>query len=420
MALEVETALCQVAAAVEKEAEIVGRQREGERKRKAVNKSAAVREKDLDGKAAEVRKRRTILAEYLKEIVDGCVPSLFFLSSPFTPFSSVFVHRYRDLDPNIRAECVKAMGSWFTHYPAHFLDGSYLRYVGWVLSDSSTPVRLEAVRALAVVYAQSEYLGSLTHFTQRFKPRLLEMAAGDTELNVRTSVIGVLSAIDSNALLEDEERERMCLLLFDAEARVRKAVAGFVAGVWQEVAEERLSAVAGRNKGEKIKSRAGVKALAILLVNWGKVLDRASEVAEEESEAGEGVPSRRVHLPSLTGVDPRGRIVLAVDALWDEVDAVSDWECILDVLLLDHSASRDEDIDGPDLLVESARNTVDPAWRLSEVEETVLLEVLVASLRRTKLASTSGKKVCVASLFALRALDSYFCPRVTKKQSFPT
>lgn len=293
------------------------------------------------------------------------------------------------------------MGSWFTHYPAHFLDGSYLRYVGWVLSDSSTPVRLEAVRALAIVYAQPEYVGSLTHFTERFKPRLLEMAGGDTELSVRTAVIGVISAIDANALLEDEERERICLLLFDAEARVRKAVSAFVAGIWEEGAEERVSAVAGRNKSDKIKSRAGVKALTMLLVKWGKALDRASETAEEESEAGEGVPSRRVHLLSSTGVDPRGRIVLAVEALWDEVDAVNDWECILDVLLLDHSAGRDEDMDGPDSLVESARNTVDPAWRLSEVEETVLLEVFVASLRRTKLASTTGKKVCLLSLFAL-------------------
>ncbi|KAG6380328.1 hypothetical protein JVT61DRAFT_8438 [Boletus reticuloceps] len=377
VALEIETALCQVAAAVEKEAEILGRQREGERKRKAIHKSTAVREKDLDGKAAGVRKRRTILAEYLKEIVDG-----------------VFVHRYRDLDPNIRSECVKAMGSWFTHYPAHFLDGSYLRYVGWVLSDSSTPVRLEAVRALAIVYAQSEYVGSITHFTQRFKPRLLEMAGGDTELSVRTADIGVLSAIDSNALLEDEERERICLLLFDAEARVRKAASPFVAGVWQEVADERVSAIAGRNKGQRTKSRAGVKALAMLLVKWGKALDRASEAAEEDSETDEGDsgPSRRTHLPLSCGVDPRGRIPLAVEALWDEVDAVNDWECILDVLLLDHSAGRDEDMDGPESLAESARNTVDPAWRLSEVEETVLLEVLVASLRRARLASTAAKK----------------------------
>lgn len=71
VALEVQTALCDVAAAVEKEAEVVGRQREGERKRKAGGKGAGGREKELEGKAAEVRERRTQLAEYLKEFIDG-------------------------------------------------------------------------------------------------------------------------------------------------------------------------------------------------------------------------------------------------------------------------------------------------------------------------------------------------------------
>jgi cohesin complex subunit SA-1/2 len=48
----------------------------------------------------------------------------------------VFVHRYRDHDPGIRAECVQAMGVWLKRHPAYFLEGSYLRYVGWVLSDA--------------------------------------------------------------------------------------------------------------------------------------------------------------------------------------------------------------------------------------------------------------------------------------------
>lgn len=308
------------------------------------------------------------------------------------------MHRYRDLDPNIRAECVQSLGVWFTHYPAHFLDTSYLRYVGWVLSDSSTPVRLEAVRALIAVYAQSEYVGSLTHFTERFKPRLLEMAASDTELGVRTAVIGVLGAIDGHGLLEDEERERTCLLVFDAEPRVRRVVAAFVAGVWAELLEERMAGTSkkGKNKaGDKVKTRVGVKLLAMLLVRWGKALDRASDAAEEESLlSGEGgsSPGQRVH-PHVIGADPRSRIALAVEALWDEVEVVIDWEEILDVLLLDHSATGEENMDGPDSLMESARNGVDIAWRLEEVEESVLLEVLVASLRRARIVTTSGKKV---------------------------
>jgi len=314
---------------------------------------------------------------------------------------SVFVHRYRDLDPNIRAECVKSLGSWFAHYPAHFLDTSYLRYVGWVLSDSSTPVRLEAVRTLTAVYAQSDYVGSLTHFTERFKPRLLEMAGSDSELGVRTAVIGVLSAIDGHGLLEDEERERVCLLVYDAEVRVRRAIAGFVAGVWEELAEERNTVTGNKRKhkgGAKGKERAGVKALAILLVKWGKVLDRKSESAEEESVLsgeGGGARTQRVHPPHVTGADPRSRTALAVEALWGQVTAISDWEDILEVLLLDHSAGGEEDIDGTDSLAESARSGVDATWRLEEVEESILLEVLVASLRRTKAVAASGKKVWV-------------------------
>ena len=73
IALEVETALCDVAAAVDKEAEVVGRQREGEKKRKASNKGGRVREKELEGKAAEVRDRRVKLAEFIKEFIDGYV-----------------------------------------------------------------------------------------------------------------------------------------------------------------------------------------------------------------------------------------------------------------------------------------------------------------------------------------------------------
>ena len=48
---------------------------------------------------------------------------------------SVFVHRYRDADPGIRADCVRELGKWMKTHPAYFLSGTYLRYVGWLLSD---------------------------------------------------------------------------------------------------------------------------------------------------------------------------------------------------------------------------------------------------------------------------------------------
>lgn len=71
IALEIETALCMVAAAVEKEAETVTRQRDGERKRKATKGAGSAREKDLEEKAADVKERRSKLADYLKDIFDS-------------------------------------------------------------------------------------------------------------------------------------------------------------------------------------------------------------------------------------------------------------------------------------------------------------------------------------------------------------
>ncbi|KAI0772878.1 hypothetical protein BD413DRAFT_622407 [Trametes elegans] len=386
IALEVETALCDVAASVEKEAEVVSRQREGERKRKAAGnkgKGGNARESELEKKAAEVRDRRSKLAEFLKEFVDG-----------------VFVHRYRDLDPNIRAECVRAMGLWFKKYPGHFLDGAYLRYVGWVLSDAHTHVRLEAVRALALAYEQTAYIGAaaLQHFTERFKPRLVEMAVGDVELSVRVAVIQVLQTIDGHGLLEDEQRQQLCLLVFDEEARVRRAVSGFVKGVWEETVEERL---VGRRPSDADKHKAGVKALGMLLVNWARALDKANGEGDGDSEdgmdLGEGSSkrARAKEVASLVGTNAKGRTALVVEALWDEVDPVRDWETLLDVLLLDHSAAGEESSrpssrsKGKQIANDSA---VDEAWRLEEVEEAVLLELLVASLRKALADAANAKK----------------------------
>ncbi|EPQ51870.1 hypothetical protein GLOTRDRAFT_140817 [Gloeophyllum trabeum ATCC 11539] len=386
IALEMETALCDVAAKVEKEAEVVGRQKEGERKRKAAG-SKGGREKELDAKAKEIRERRSRVAEFLKEFVDG-----------------VFVHRYRDLDPTIRAECVRAMGQWFKKYPSHFLDGSYLRYVGWVLSDTTTAVRLEAVRALVGAYENADYIGSMHHFTDRFKPRLVEMATGDTELAVRVAVVQVLQAIDGHALLEDEQREELCLLVYDEEAKVRKAVSGFVGGVWREAVEERLVGRSKVSQGERDK--AGIKALAALLVKWGRALDkRAHGSGREEDEDGErsvnsgegGSKTPRLkEIASLLSAQQKGRTALAVEALWDEIDSVRDWETLLDVLLLDHSAtearppdSRGRRNKGSEGLEETV---VDETWRLEEVEEGVLLEVLVAAIRKTKADAIGSKK----------------------------
>ena len=48
---------------------------------------------------------------------------------------SVFVNRYRDSDPQIRAECIQGLGTWMKTNPDYWIQGDYLRYIGWTLSD---------------------------------------------------------------------------------------------------------------------------------------------------------------------------------------------------------------------------------------------------------------------------------------------
>ena len=386
IALEIETALCEVAALVEKEAELVTRQKDTERKRTSKSKGmASNREKELNAKALEVKERRSKLAEFLKEFFDG-----------------VFIHRYRDLDPNIRAECVHSMGNWLKKFPAHFLDGQYLRYIGWVLSDANTHVRLEAVKSLIPLYMKEDFIVSLTSFTDRFKPRLVEMATGDTEVAVRVAAVQVLSAIDTQGLLEENQRSVLCLLVFDTDIKVRRAVSNFVRGVLEDETEQRL--VGKRQPTENERKRANLKALAKHLVEWSRKLDQENAVGEDttdgELSSQDELPSGNTSMRSIGTIpaEQKGRIALAVESLWNDVEAIGDWESMLELLLLDHSAGTDTS-QGSSRRKKAKKVVddllVDEAWRLDESEEAILLEVLVASLRKVKSETSSLKKVCL-------------------------
>lgn len=52
-----------------------------------------------------------------------------------TVFRGVFVHRYRDLLPDIRAICIAELGVWLKTNPEHFLNDKCLKYLGWTLYD---------------------------------------------------------------------------------------------------------------------------------------------------------------------------------------------------------------------------------------------------------------------------------------------
>ncbi len=53
-------------------------------------------------------------------------------------FNSVFVHRHRDVDADIRARCIMCLGECIAKYKIKFFDNSYLKYLGWSLNDKAS------------------------------------------------------------------------------------------------------------------------------------------------------------------------------------------------------------------------------------------------------------------------------------------
>lgn len=182
----------------------------------------------------KISKLQATVDEYARknEVIDGLIRDI---------FATIFVHRYRDIDPKIRTECMRELGKWMETFPDVFFEGQYLRYMGWMLSDTNGHTRLEVIRNLTKLYKDSYYIGGLRQFTERFRPRLIEIATHDVEHSVRIACIELLDCIRAVGFLEQEDIDEICGLLFDINPRVRKAVVGFFLSTVKETVTERVS-----------------------------------------------------------------------------------------------------------------------------------------------------------------------------------
>src|SRR5213080_294652 len=94
--------------------------------------------------------------------------------------------------------------------------------------------RMEAIKSLSRLYINETFINGLRNFTERFKPRLIEMASRESELNVRTTTINLLTQIYSAGLLETVDRDDLSLIIYSDLPKVRKAIAPFVKDLLNE------------------------------------------------------------------------------------------------------------------------------------------------------------------------------------------
>ena len=144
-------------------------------------------------------------------------------------FQSVFVHRYRDVAEEIRCLCMTELGAWMTECPDLFLEDSYLKYLGWPLSDKAESVRLCTIKSLLPMYEREDMMDKLALFTEKFKARVHSMIL---DKNIEVSVIAIqllqlMMSFNEDSLTE-EQCENVYMLVYSVHKTVARAAANFL------------------------------------------------------------------------------------------------------------------------------------------------------------------------------------------------
>lgn len=213
-------------------------------------------------------------------------------------FTGLFMHRYRDVDPEIRMSCIRAIGSWIVSYPSLFLQDLYLKYIGWTLNDKNPAVRKTSITALQNLYEVDDNVPSLGLFTERFCSRMIELA-DDIDIPVAVSAIGLLKHLLRHQLLGDEDLGPLYDLLIDESPLIRHAVGDLV---YDHLIAQKFS---------------------------------SSHATGSEGEGSEVQISRLLQILREFASDP----ILSdyvIDAVWQGMDAIKDWKSMISMLIDDN------------------------------------------------------------------------------------
>ncbi|KIH86953.1 cohesin complex subunit SA-1/2 [Sporothrix brasiliensis 5110] len=369
VALAMLAALVTVARKLDDRINKLTQQVENQRSRNGKSKSKDPRLVSLENTLREAGGNRERAAELMKEF-----------------FDTVFVHRYRDVDPRIRTECVEALGSWVWALPAVYMQPEYLRYLGWMLSDSYPATRQEVLKQLARVFKRDA--SKMGHFIDRFRARLIEMATKDADISVRVSAIAVVEQLRPAGLLEPDEIDSIGQLIFDAEIRIRRAAVNFFADCVREFASIKLDEVGGEEVMYELfgKGQSKTGDFDAPRRDWINVKSLANTVSAYETQLGAQrteptVSSLDVTAEVASAVVPEtSRLALATQVLVDKIPEITNWEILAGYLLYDHSVDQVKGRGG-----RKQTRTADATFRVAvapgDNEEAILLEILAAAAK---------------------------------------
>lgn len=348
-------ALCEIAQEVTTTVSTSRKQLESEKKKKTVNKG---RVEAIQNAISEGEKKIQQLDDHLQDGVD-----------------TVFVHRYRDVDGTIRAECIAALGRWIRSYRELFFEGQYLRYIGWTLADTVTHTRLVALSQLLPLFENKDNIGVLHSFTERFRERIVEIATQDADMAVRVTAIELLIHLREGGLLEPGDIDAVGQLILELDPRIRTTAGRFfvanVEDAFESITEEvsdDLRELVGDDDEDDFESpkRSWIK--------FKCLADIFQAYDENENENEESEPTTTAR-DVLSGAPAVSRFVLATESIYPHMEELSQWQNLAGYLLYDHSSIADEPSE------DDTAGVVRNLYKMQEGHESILLEVLCASVK---------------------------------------
>lgn len=182
----------------------------------------------------------------------------------------MFVHRFRDIDPDLRVLCIEKLGEWLRALPQYWLDDRHLKYIGWTLSDkvrginsagdnaegvidsheSASPfsfvgslpprafacvfvqhggVRLASVQSILGIVSSGDsvLVEKANSFLERFSRRVQEMTS-DADPEVAAAAVELLAQFLDAGRLSETEGDNVPPLMWDENAHIREGAVSFV------------------------------------------------------------------------------------------------------------------------------------------------------------------------------------------------
>eukprot|EP00871_Galdieria_phlegrea_P002377 jgi/Galph1/313/GphlegSOOS_G5020.1 len=155
-------------------------------------------------------------------------------------FNKVFVLRYRDICPEIRALAISNLQEWILNLPRSFLDDRFLKYIGWMLNDKASEVRASSLEAVENLLKIQEHWQRMQLFLRRFRKRIAEMVQ-DKDVQVAKKAIHVLELIMQISGLTAEEKN-ILFQLFTSDNRkpVREVATTCIGQIVEQIAYNTL------------------------------------------------------------------------------------------------------------------------------------------------------------------------------------